>query len=81
MNMLLPNVLNEMKKKGHLETWLNLNRMVNDGSFPFENIAFIFFMGVCIFLSCKNTSRIRYSDKGKHFQRIGYYYMENGLNL
>ena len=44
--MLLPNVLNEMKQYGHLETWLNLNRMVNDSWFPFENIAFLLFMDV-----------------------------------
>ena len=46
--------------------------MVNDGSFPFENRAFFLFMDVCRFLSCKNTSRIGYSDKVKHFWRIGY---------
>ena len=46
--------------------------MVNDGSFPFENIAFLLFMDVCRGLSCKNTSRIRYSDKVKRFWRIGY---------
>ena len=72
MNMLLPNVLNEMKKNCHLETWLNLYRIVNDGSFSFENIYFILFTDMCRFLSCKNTSGIRYSDKVKHFWRIGY---------
>ena len=46
--------------------------MVNDGSFPFENIAFFLFMDVYRCLSCKNTSRIWYSDKVKHFWRIGY---------
>ena len=46
--------------------------MVNDGSFPFENIAFLLFMDVCRFLSSKNTRGIRYSDKVKHFWRIGY---------
>ena len=46
MNMLLPNVLNKMQEYGHLETWLNLNRMVNASSFPFENIAFLLFMDV-----------------------------------
>ena len=51
---------------------LNLKQMVNDGSFPFENIAFLLFMDVCRVLSCKNTSRIRYSNKVKHFWRIGY---------
>ena len=70
--MLLPNVLKEMKKNGHFETWFNLNRMVNDDSFPFENIAFLLVMDVRRFLSCKNTSGIRYSDKVKHFWRIGY---------
>ena len=72
MNVLLSNVLNEMKKNVQLEKWLNLNRMVNDGSFPFENIAFILFMDVCRFLFCKNTSGIRYSDKVEHFWRKGY---------
>ena len=46
--------------------------MVNDGSFPFENIAFLLFMGVYRFLSRKNTSGIRYNNKVKHFWRIGY---------
>ena len=34
MRMLLPTVLNEMKKNDHLETWLSLNRMIHNGSFP-----------------------------------------------
>ena len=72
MNMLLPNILNEMKKNGYLETRLNLNRMMNDCSFPFDNIAFLLFIAVCRFLSCKNTSGIRYSDKVKHFWHIGF---------
>ena len=46
--------------------------MVNDGSFPFENIAFLLFMDVCRFLTCKITIRVGYSDKVKHFWRIGY---------
>ena len=29
---LLPNVLNEMRKNGHLETWVNLNRLINQKS-------------------------------------------------
>ena len=72
MRMLLPTVLNEMKKNDHLETWLSLNRMIHDGSFPFENIAFQLFMDVCRFLTCENTSSLRYSETIKHFWRIGY---------
>ena len=38
---LLPNVLNEKRKNGHLETWVNLNRLINQKSFPYENIRFL----------------------------------------
>ena len=72
MIMIMPNVLNEMKRNGHLKTWISLSRMVNDGSFSFDDIAFLLFMDVCRFLSSENTSGIRYSDKVKHFWRIGY---------
>ena len=37
-------MLNEIKKNDHLETWLSLNRVIHEGSFPFENIAFQLFM-------------------------------------
>ena len=47
MIMIMPNVLNEMKRNGHLKTWISLSRMVNDGSFPFDNIAFLLFMDEC----------------------------------
>ena len=72
MIMIMPNVLNEMKRNGHLKTWISHSRMVNDSSFPFDNIAFLLFMDMCRFLSCENTSGIRYSDKVKHFWCIGY---------
>ena len=72
MIMIMPNVLNEMKKNGYIKTWISLSRMVNNGSFPFDNIAFLLFMAIRRFLSCENTSRIRYSDKMKHFWCVGY---------
>ena len=50
MITIMPNVLNEMKRNGHLKTWISLSRMVNDGSFLFDNIAFLLFMDVCRFL-------------------------------
>ena len=47
MTALLPNVLNEMEKNGHLETWVNFSRLINIESFHFENIGFLLFMDVC----------------------------------
>ena len=72
MIMIMPNVHNEMKRNGHLKTWISLSRMVNDGSFPFNNIAFLLFMDVCRFLSCENTSGVRYSTKLNISGHIGY---------
>ena len=69
---IMPNVLNKMKRNGHLKTWISLSRMVNGGSFAYDHIAFLLFMEICRFLSCENTSWIRYSDKMKHFWCIGY---------
>ena len=63
MSMLLPNYLNEMKKNGHFETWLNFNRMVNYGSFPFENIAFLLFMDVCRFCPVRIQVELRTATK------------------
>ena len=34
MITIMPIVLNEMKRNGHLKTWISLSGMVNDGSFP-----------------------------------------------
>ena len=53
MNMLLPNALNEMKQYGHLETWLNLSRIVNDSSFPFENIDFLLLWMLAFLIQCE----------------------------
>ena len=72
MKMLLPCVLEEMKKSGHLKPWMDFHRMVGNGEFPFDNIAFQLFMDVCRFYSCDNTSEMTYSEAVKRFWRIGY---------
>ncbi|XP_060568124.1 uncharacterized protein LOC132726779 [Ruditapes philippinarum] len=49
MKTLLPSVIEEMKKSGHLKPWMDFHRMVSNGNFPFDNIAFQLFMDVCRF--------------------------------
>ena len=69
---MLSNVLNELKRNGHLVTWVNLNRLIAEKTFPFKNIAFLLYIDVCRFFTCHNTSELRYREKVKRFWRIGY---------
>lgn len=69
---MVPSVITSLKKAGHLETWMKLNRMISEDTFPFANIAFLLFMDVCKFLDNTNTSSMKYSELVKKFWRIGY---------
>ena len=68
----IPDVLDEMKKCGHVDTWVKLNKMLANKEFPLNNIAFLLFMDVCKFMSLENSCSMRYSDKVKQFWRIGF---------
>jgi hypothetical protein len=72
MKTLLRSVIEERKKSGHLKPWMDFHRMVSNGKFPFDNIAFQLFMDVCRFYACDNTSEMTYSDAVKRFWRIGF---------
>ena len=69
---LLPSVIAELKQNGYLKPWMEFNKLVSDGKFPFQNIAFQLFMDVCRFYACDNTCEMTYSDNVKKFWRIGY---------
>lgn len=68
----IPAILDEMKSIGHREASISFNKMLANKQFPLDNIAFLLFMDVCMFLSMENSSSMRYSNKVKQFWRIGF---------
>jgi len=43
---LLPSVVETLKRKGKIETWIRFNHLLSTDSFPLDNIAFLLFLDV-----------------------------------
>ena len=70
---MLPIVLNELKLlHGQLDIWEKMLKLIQEGSFPFDNIAYSLFMDVVEFTSLSNTCAMRYSETVKTCWETGY---------
>jgi hypothetical protein len=70
---LLPSVVETLKRKGKIETWIKFNKLLSTDSFPLENIAFLLFLDVVKWFDSGNTTSMRYEDPVVNkFWRIGY---------
>jgi hypothetical protein len=70
---LLPSVVETLKRKGKLETWIQFNKLLSTDSFPLDNIAFLLVLDVIKWFDSGNTTSMRYEDPVVNkFWRIGY---------
>ena len=70
---LLPSVVETLKRKGKLETWIKFNKLLSTDSFPLDNIAFLLVLDVIKWFDSGNTTSMRYEDPVVNkFWRIGY---------
>ena len=52
--------------------FVNIYKMIKDGTLPFENIAHDLFMEVVQWHSLEHPGNMRHSEKVKHFWSVGY---------
>jgi hypothetical protein len=69
---LLPVVVTQLRDAGVIKPWLQFHKLVQDGTFPLNNIAFLLFLDVVRFYSCESTSQMRYHHNIKDFWYAGY---------
>jgi hypothetical protein len=66
-------VVETLKRKGKIETWIKFNKLLSTDSFPLENIAYLLFLDVVKWFDSGNTTSMRYEDPVVNkFWRIGY---------
>jgi hypothetical protein len=53
---LLPSVVETLKRKGKLETWIKFNKLLSTDSFPLDNIAFLLVLDVIKWFDSGNIS-------------------------
>lgn len=69
---LFPKVVSSIKKHGDLEIWTEFFRLINEGKFPLENIAYKLFLDVVQWHSLSDKTKMRYSSEVKTFWAIVY---------
>ena len=76
---LLPAVVSELGKqeKLHSDRIVKMLKLMAEGRFPFENIAFLLFEDVVEWLSCSDVRKIRYSEEVRLFWATGHKLMNN----
>ena len=72
MSSMIPQVLSNLQTIGKLDTWMKFHKMLANGTFPMDNIAFQLFLDVAEWFSLDNTLGMRYSDQVTRFWRMGY---------
>jgi hypothetical protein len=72
MEEMLPHVLAEVHQAGFLQEYILFNKLMSEGAFPFENIAFLLFLDVIKWHNNENIQQMRYSDTVKSFWKLGY---------
>ena len=68
----LPKAAQRLKDQGHLSTWLQLHRLIADGSFPLNNICFRLFLDIVKLHCCPSLTEMRYPEHSKVFWRTAY---------
>ena len=68
---LLPGVINTLKDGGRLSEYVAFNRLLHEGDFPLDNIAFILFLDVVRWFTLDESTQMRYSDPVKLFWLTG----------
>ena len=70
-NNLVPKVLENLKTKGQVETYIAFNRLVAENSFPLTNIPYLMFLDIVNWFTTETTTQMRYTDEVKRFWRVG----------
>ena len=69
---LFPTILSALKPTGRLRDWTNFIKLLADGTFPVDNLAFQLLMDVSKWYSSETVYGMRYSKEVKHFWTLGY---------
>ena len=69
---LFPTILYALKPTGRLRGWTNFIKLLADGTFPVDNLAFQLLMDVSKWYSSETVYGMRYSEEVKHFWTLGY---------
>ncbi|CAC5404088.1 unnamed protein product [Mytilus coruscus] len=62
---LMPTVLKNVQKAGHLADFINLLKLISVDKFPLNNISFLLMLEVARWYSLENTTKMFYSDQYK----------------
>ncbi|CAC5380555.1 unnamed protein product [Mytilus coruscus] len=69
---LMPTVLKNVQKAGHLADFINLLKLISVDKFPLNNISFLLLLEVARWYSLENTTKMFYSDQCMRFWKVLY---------
>ena len=70
---LLPNVVENLRNEGHLESYKKYCKLLSEGKFPYENICYLLFLDLIEWYSQDSSTFMRYKFSDTlQFWRIGY---------
>ena len=69
---LIPTILKKLDTEGLKSNFCSLLRLISDGKFPLQNIAFHLLLDVAKWYSIDNTSKMFYSEKCIKFWKVMY---------
>lgn len=72
LQILLPEVMQELKRNGHDETFLKFCKLLAFEEFPTNNICFLLFTDLVELLYNTETCQMRYNDISIKFWQMGY---------